>query len=114
LLFVALSALFPGPFFGVPDAAAVGASGAIFGLGGMLAVLTPRMPVYIMLIPVPMPMWFGVTFMLLLLWALSVLAGLPIGNSAHLGGFLVGLAYALYLRKKYRRRARAISRYFSK
>jgi len=112
LLFVFLSALFPGPWFGYPSAAAVGASGAIFGLGGMLAVLTPKLPVYIMLIPIPMPMWFGITFMLIVFWLLSAFAGLPIGNAAHLGGFLAGLAYAIYLRKRYKRRARAIARYF--
>ena len=98
---------------GANDLPAVGASGAIFGLGGMLAVITPRMPVYIMFIPVAMPMWFGVTLSLALLWLLSFLANLPIGNIAHLGGLVAGLFYAFYLRRKYRRRFRIISNYFS-
>jgi membrane associated rhomboid family serine protease len=95
------------------DIPAVGASGAIFGLGGMLAVITPRMPVYIMFIPIAMPMWVGVTLSLALLWFLSIAAGLPIGNLAHLGGLIAGLGYAVYLRTKYKRRFDMISHYFS-
>jgi hypothetical protein len=95
------------------DVPAVGASGAIFGLGGMLAVITPRMPVYIMFIPIAMPMWVGVTLSLALLWFLSIAAGLPIGNLAHLGGLIAGLSYAVYLRTKYKRRFDMISHYFS-
>jgi len=92
---------------------AVGASGAIFGLGGMLAVITPKMPVYIMFIPVAIPMWAGVILSLALMWLLSVTAGLPIGNFAHLGGLIAGLGYAFYLRTKYKRRFDMISHYFS-
>jgi membrane associated rhomboid family serine protease len=91
---------------------AVGASGAIFGLGGMLAVITPQMPVYILFIPIAMPMWLGVIISLALLWILSVVAGLPIGNLAHLGGLLAGLVYAFYLRKKYRRFFDIVSNHF--
>jgi uncharacterized protein len=92
---------------------AVGASGAIFGLGGLLAVLTPRLPVLVFLI-IPMPMWAAMGVLMFGLWALSLAAGLPIGNTAHLGGLLVGLAYGLYLKKKYPRKTKMISRYFSR
>ena len=97
---------------GTGDIMAVGASGAIFGLGGMLAIITPKMPVYIMFIPIAMPMWIGIILSLTLLWFLSITAGLPIGNLAHLGGLIVGVGYALYLRKKYKRRFDMISHYF--
>jgi len=99
--------------FNTKSIPAVGASGAIFGLAGMLAVLTPKMKIYIMLIPIAMPMWLGVTAMLVLLWTLTLTLGLPIGNEAHLGGLLVGLAYAFYLRNKYPHRARLIADHFS-
>jgi len=91
---------------------AVGASGAIFGLGGVLAILTPRLPVYIMFIPVPMPLWLGIVIMLVLLWIVSALHNLPIGNTAHLGGLIAGLLYGLYLRKKYKRKVAILDRYF--
>ena len=96
------------------EAWAVGASGAIFGIAGMLAILTPRMPVYILFIPVAMPMWFGVIFILLIFTFLSAVAGLPIGNAAHLGGLITGVIYALYLRNKYKRKAQMIARFYSK
>jgi len=92
---------------------AVGASGAIFGLGGLLAVLTPRLPVLVFFI-IPMPMWVAMIFLIGVLWLLSASLSLPIGNVAHLGGFIVGLAYGFYLKQKYPRKASMISRYFSK
>ena len=91
---------------------AVGASGAIFGLGGLLAVLTPRLPVLVFFI-IPMPMWAAMVFLMFGLWALSLTLGLPIGNLAHLGGLLVGLGYGFYLKKKYPHKSRMINRYFS-
>lgn len=100
-------------FFGNPDVPAVGASGAIFGIAGMLAVLTPKMPVYVMFIPIAMPMWFGVILIMAVLWLLSISVGLPVGNTAHLGGLITGMAYASYLRHKYRTKADKIRRYFS-
>jgi membrane associated rhomboid family serine protease len=91
---------------------AVGASGAIFGVAGMLAVLTPKMPVYIFFIPVAVPMWFGVILILALLWGISAAFGVPIGNLAHLGGLLVGVIFAFYLKFKYPRKTRMISNHF--
>ncbi|MEM2956266.1 MAG: rhomboid family intramembrane serine protease [Candidatus Pacearchaeota archaeon] len=102
------------PGLGVSEKAlAVGASGAIFGVAGMLAILTPRMPIYVMFIPVAMPMWFGVILILLVFTLLSAFAGLPIGNSAHLGGLVAGVIYALYLKNKYKKKARIIAKFYS-
>jgi membrane associated rhomboid family serine protease len=91
---------------------AVGASGAIFAIAGLLAVLTPKIKVYIMFIPIPMPLWLGITIMLAGLWTISIIAGIPIGNTAHLGGLLVGLGYGFYLRKKHARKVKMLDRYF--
>jgi|TARA_B100002003_G_scaffold226725_1_gene233733 membrane associated rhomboid family serine protease len=92
---------------------AVGASGAIFGIGGLLAVLTPRLPVLVFFV-IPMPMWIAMAFLLFGLWAISIGTGLPIGNTAHLGGLLVGLGYGFYLKNKYPNKTRMISRHFSR
>ena len=92
---------------------AVGASGAIFALGGLLAVLTPRLPVLVFFI-IPMPMWAAMGVLMFGLWALSLAAGIPIGNTAHLGGLIVGLSYGFYLKRKFPRKTKMISQYFTR
>jgi hypothetical protein len=98
--------------FGSPEVFAVGASGAIFALGGLLAVLTPRLKVYVFFV-IPMRMWIAMIFLLVIMWAASAGVGLPLGNTAHFGGLLVGLAYGYYLKKKYKRKTEIISKMFS-
>lgn len=95
------------------DTFAVGASGAIFGLAGLMMVLTPNIPLYVMFIPIPIKAKYAIPGLLLLMWFISVAAEIPIGNTAHLGGLIVGLAYGVYLRKKYPKKVQHISRIFS-
>jgi membrane associated rhomboid family serine protease len=97
--------------FGSPEIFAVGASGAIFALAGLLAVLTPNLRVYVFFI-IPMRMWMAIVFLLFVLWGASIGADLPIGDTAHLGGLLFGLGYAIYLKKKYKRKTKMIRQYF--
>ena len=92
---------------------AVGASGALFALVGLLTLLTPNLPVYVMFIPIPIKMKYAAPGILILLWLISVAGNLPIGNTAHLGGLLVGLVYGVYLRNKYKRKIKYLGRYFS-
>lgn len=108
LSFVFLSLIFKSEF----DIYAVGASGAIFALAALLMILIPRLPVLVFFI-IPMPLWAGMIFLLFGLWIVSYLAGLPIGNTAHLGGFLIGLAYGIYLKMKYPRRVEMLRMYFT-
>lgn|SRR4030043_398878 len=77
-----------------PYSTGIGASGAIFALGGALAVIVPRVPVIIVPIPVPIPLWAAILIFLLL----SFLPG--IAWQAHLGGLLLGLIAGLILRKR--------------
>ena len=78
---------------------AVGASGAIFALGGLLVVLVPRLKVMIFPIPIPMDLWIA------LLLSLAVLSFLPgIAWQAHVGGFLTGLAAGYFFKYQARRR----------
>jgi len=108
LFFVLSSPIFPGDF----DTFAVGASGALFGLVGLLVLLTPNLPVYVMFIPIPIKMKYAAPGILVVLWLISIAGNLPIGNTAHLGGLLTGLAYGIYLRNKYKRKTRYIDRHF--
>ena len=75
----------------------IGASGAIFALGGALAVLTPQLRVFIFPIPVPMPLWLAILITFL------VLALIPgVSWQGHLGGLLFGLLAGWYLRRRLR------------
>jgi len=109
IMFVLVSLILPIDF----NAYAVGASGAIFGLIGLAMILTPNLPVYIMFIPIPIKMKYAAPAMLILLWLISVFGGVSIGNTAHLGGFIVGLGYGFYLKKKYKNKTKYINKYFS-
>jgi len=92
---------------------AVGASGALFGLIGFLMVITPNLPVYVMFIPIPIKMKYAAPGILVVLWFISLVGDIPIGNTAHLGGLLAGLGYGVYIRNKYKRKAVLISKHFS-
>lgn len=97
--------------FGTIDSSAVGASGALFGIAGLLAMLLPRLRVLVFFV-LPMPMWGAMLLLIIGLWFFSAVAGLPIGNTAHLGGLVVGLAYGWYLRIKYARKVSLLGRMF--
>jgi membrane associated rhomboid family serine protease len=115
LLFVLSALVFPSDL----NAYAVGASGALFGIVGFLVIITPNLPVYAMFIPIPIKMKYAGPGLLVILWLISlspvVFGGeqLPIGNTAHFGGLIVGLLYGFYIKNKYKRKASVISRYFS-
>jgi len=80
--------------------ASIGASGAIYGIFGTLAILRPRMTVYTGF-GFPMPLIIAVS-----LWAAGDLLGFfyPYDNvayAAHLSGLVFGLIYGFYLKKHY-------------
>jgi membrane associated rhomboid family serine protease len=147
-----------------PNIPAVGASGALFGLVGVLAVLVPKsriyliagplvlllleftlvpvlpetiVPVFSMIInilffvmifamfsfgtdfqkfalPVELPMWLLPIIAIVPLVLIDLVPGidLPIGNSAHFGGLVVGLIYGFHLRKKFPRKIEQLGRMF--
>jgi len=159
------TSLIGGRLFGNPETYAVGASGAVFALLGLLVVLIPKYPVYLISgpivaliidsilpvfvssqpvlsivstvvsiyillcvfslisfpdsflrkisLPIKMKLWVAPIIAIVPLVLIGLFVDLPIGNSAHIGGLLIGLLYAFYLRKKYKRKTALIVDYFS-
>jgi membrane associated rhomboid family serine protease len=84
-------------FFTSPFSIVIGASGAIFALGGTLALLTPRLRVFVFPIPVPMPLWVAVIGGFVILVFIGGVAW-----QGHLGGLVFGLLAGLVLRRRIR------------
>lgn len=85
-----------------PNMPAVGASGAIYGIIGTLAILTPFAIVYVGYMPMPM-------ILAAFLWGLTEFLGLfvpsNIARGSHLAGLFVGILAGFYIRRmklKYR------------
>ena len=76
----------------------LGASGAIFGILGMLGILRPKMTVWVYSMPMPM-------ILALFVWGAGDVLGIfvPAGtaNIAHLGGLGVGVIAGLFYRRQF-------------
>jgi membrane associated rhomboid family serine protease len=83
-----------------PYYSVVGASGAIYALGGVLAVMRPNLKVYLYFV-IPLPLWVVIIFGFLIT-ALDV----SVAWQAHLGGLIVGLIAGYFFRRKERSRLR--------
>lgn len=77
----------------------IGASGAIYALGGLLLVMRPNVRVMLFPLPVPMPLWVAILIGLVLVSFYANVAW-----QAHLGGLLFGAALGYYYRQKELRR----------
>jgi len=80
-----------------PFSTVVGASGAVFALGGALAVMRPRLRVFVFPIPLPLPLWVAVV------GGFFIISLFPhIAWQAHLGGLVCGLIAGYFFRKRER------------
>jgi len=81
-----------------PFSIAIGASGAVFALGGVLAAMRPRLRVFVFPIPVPLPLWVAV------IGGFLVISLFPqVAWQAHLGGLVFGLTMGYFFSKRERR-----------
>ena len=78
-----------------PFSIAIGASGAVFAVGGALTVLRPKLTVFIIPIPVPIPLWIAV------IGGFLILSFMPfVAWQAHFGGLVLGLAAGLLFKRQ--------------
>ncbi|MBX4212039.1 rhomboid family intramembrane serine protease [Candidatus Pacearchaeota archaeon] len=99
--------------FGDPSTYMLGASGAIFAIAGLFVMLLPRLRFSIIFLPFfSLPAYIMVPLVLILTWVATLASNLPIGNVAHFGGFIAGIAYGFYLKTKYRKKVMMLQQMF--
>ncbi len=106
IIFYLLAGIFANicSFLVYPNQSGLGASGAIMGIIGVVAVLKPTMTIW--LYNLPMPMFVGA-----IIWVGGSVLGIfgfgdqSIGYAAHLSGIFIGLIYGFYLRLKYNKKS---------
>tara|TARA_B100000949_G_scaffold234628_1_gene254249 strand:+ start:1480 stop:2091 length:612 start_codon:yes stop_codon:yes gene_type:complete len=79
---------------------AIGASGAVYGVVGALAILYPRMKVLIYGI-IPMPM-IVTAFLYVMIDFFGLFMPTGVAHGAHIGGMIVGIIFAIIERTKVR------------
>ncbi len=78
---------------GPTNSAVVGASGAIFAIGGVIAMIRPAQKVYVYFV-IPMPLWVAIGI------AFGITVIIPgVAWQAHLGGLIVGLIAGFFFRQ---------------
>ena len=70
----------------------------MLALGGVLAVMRPKLPVFVFPVPVPIPLWVAV------IGGFLVISLFPhVAWQAHLGGLVFGLIAGYFFSRKERR-----------
>ena len=101
LLIFFLSGIFAGIGWSLTSAnPALGASGAVCGIFATLAVLMPRMKVYIFPLPIPIEIWI-VVILFALYDFFMIGSGDMIAHTAHLSGLFFGLLAGMRLKKTF-------------
>lgn len=80
-----------------PLSISIGASGAVFAVGGVLTMMRPKLKVLVFPIPVPIPLWAAV------IGGFVIISFFPnVAWQSHLGGLAFGLVMGYFWRRQER------------
>lgn len=82
----------------IPPIPALGASGAIYGIMGALAILVPNLTVYMWFAPMKIRYAAVLWIILEFIGTFNISSG--IASAAHLGGLVFGIIYGIYLKRQ--------------
>jgi len=78
-----------------PLSLVIGASGAVFAIGGVLAMMRPKLRVLVFPVPVPLPLWAAIV------GGFIIISFFPnVAWQAHLGGLAFGLVIGYFFRRR--------------
>lgn len=85
---------------------------SIYIIFSMFSVISfnPKLQKYS--IPIELSFWMIPFISIIPLIIIGLFVALPIGNMAHLGGFLTGIIYGIYLKKRYYNKTKFVRQYF--
>lgn len=92
----------------------LGASAVAFAIAGLFVMILPKLRFTVVFLPIlSFPAYVLVPFILIVIWAVLIFMNLPIGNLAHVIGFLIGIVYGYFLKKKYKSKIQMLHGSFS-
>jgi membrane associated rhomboid family serine protease len=65
------------------------------------------------ILPLDLAFWIVPLVAIVPLVVISIFVELPIGNSAHFGGLIIGLIYGFYLKRKFKNKTKNLIRYIN-
>jgi membrane associated rhomboid family serine protease len=85
---------------------------SIYVLFSMFSLISfnPRLQKFTL--PLELSFWLLPIISIIPLIIIGLFVSLPIGNMAHLGGFVMGLVYGIYLKRRYKNKTKYLREYF--
>jgi membrane associated rhomboid family serine protease len=85
---------------------------SIYIIFSMFSIISFNPKIQKYALPLELSFWMLPFISIIPLIIIGLFVSLPIGNMAHLGGFIAGIAYAIYLKIRYHNKTKYIREYF--
>jgi len=85
---------------------------SIYIIFSMFSIISFNPRIQKFTLPLELSFWILPIISIVPLIIVGLFVPLPIGNMAHLGGFIIGLVYGIYLKRKYKNKSKYLKEYF--